>query len=113
MDPAQGTFTIRGVPPGHYRLRAQVTSNVGGTYKTSVGDIPVDVGGSDIDGLDVALDAPATVDVTFHGLAENQIDPDDVNVDLHSTDASGGNHGTVRGKDDGYHFDATARAITG
>lgn len=82
VNASAGTFTIQAVPPGRYRLRAQVYTNSGGTQKASVVYLPVEVGGSDIDDLDVTLDSPATVDVVIHGLTENQIEPSDVNVTL-------------------------------
>ena len=67
----QGAFTIRGVPPGRYILRAQAFSRGPGQNPLSA-EVPVEVGGSDIDGLDVDLGAQATVDVAVHGAEDTR-----------------------------------------
>jgi hypothetical protein len=106
VDASQGTFTIRGVPPGRYRLRAQVFTNVpGGGQKALTADLPLDVGPSDIDGLEVALDSAGTVDVAFHGDAENQFGPRDVGVSLYRTDVAGDVWGYTRENSGEFHFD--------
>jgi hypothetical protein len=96
-DVAQGTFTIRGVPPGHYRLLANVYSNNGGAVAQSV-EYPLDVGGVDIDGLDVTLDSAGAVDVTFQG------DSEGVSVFLRSANSTRSTHGAARDKDGALHF---------
>jgi len=73
VDASQGTFTIRGVAPGRYRLRAQSFPPPGGAQKALAAEFPLDVGSSDIEGIDVALDSPATVEVTFHGVADDRM----------------------------------------
>jgi protocatechuate 3,4-dioxygenase beta subunit len=108
VDGTRGTFTIRGVPPGHYRLQAQSYSTTGGQPKPLTADLPVEVAGPDIDGLDVSLDAEATVDAVVHGLAENAIDPDDFSLALRRMDANNVNRGPLRGKDGQLHFDSVA-----
>jgi hypothetical protein len=100
VDPSQGTFTIRGVQPGRYRLRASVSYS-GGTLNA---ELPVDVGGSDVDGLDVVLDAGGTVDVALHGLTENHIDPTSVSASLRNVDSSSGSYGATPGKEGALHF---------
>jgi hypothetical protein len=106
VDATQGTFTIRGVPPGRYRLQVQSYSTTGVQPKLLTADLPVDVAGSDIDGLDVSLDAEGTVDAVVHGLAENAIDPDDFSLALRRMDANNVNRGPLRGKDGQLHFDS-------
>ena len=103
VDPSQGTFTIRGVQPGRYRLRASVSYS-GGILNA---ELPVDVGGSDDDVLDVVLDAGGTVDVAFHGLTENHIDPAGVSASLRNVDSRSGSYGygSTRGKDGALHFE--------
>jgi protocatechuate 3,4-dioxygenase beta subunit len=106
VDATQGTFIIRGVPPGRYRLRAQVFMNApGGAQKALTANLPLDVAASDIDGLDVALDSAVTVDVAFHGDAENPIGPRDVSVNLYR-DVVGDVQGYAREKDGEFHFEA-------
>jgi hypothetical protein len=70
VDATQGTFTARGVQPGHYLLRVQ---RYGNTTIPPAADLSVDVGGSDIDGLEVELGAEASVGVMLHGLSEDQL----------------------------------------
>jgi hypothetical protein len=109
VDPSQGTFLIRGVPPGRYRLRADVRYTVqgagGGGQKQLSAELPVDIGGSDVDGLDLALDAGGTLDVVFHGLTENHIDPTAAMATLQRADSSRGGYGSMRQEDGSFHFD--------
>jgi protocatechuate 3,4-dioxygenase beta subunit len=104
-DAAQGTYSIRGVPPGRYRLRAQSSLNANGAQRLLLADLPVDVGSSDMDGLDVAFDSAGTVDVALHGVAENQIDAERVTVILRGAHAAGEFRGSTRDKDGAFHFD--------
>jgi protocatechuate 3,4-dioxygenase beta subunit len=97
-DVSQGTFTIRGVPPGHYRLQANVYSNNGASGVTQSVEYPLDVAGADIDGLDMAVDSAGTVDVTFQG------DSEGVTVILRSANATRSTHGGSRDKDGVLHF---------
>ena len=69
VDASQGTFTAHGVQPGHYLLRVQ---SYGGTQPLTA-EVPLDVGGADIDGLEVELGAEAAVTVAFQGIAEDQM----------------------------------------
>lgn len=98
VDATQGTFTIRGVPPGHYRLWTNVYSTGVGSPGALSADIPVEVGGSDVDGLEVALDSGGTVDVTFQGDSTN------ASVMLRGEDAVRSVRGASRDKDGGFHF---------
>ena len=100
VDATQGTFTMRGVMPGHYRLRAQSFSNT--TQKALAVEFPLDVGGSDIDGLEVALDSQATVEVVFHGVKADQTN--DVSVTLVSAGHNGGVFGSAHAKDGVFQF---------
>jgi protocatechuate 3,4-dioxygenase beta subunit len=69
-DASQGTFTARGVQPGHYLLRVQ---NYGNTRMLPLtAEVPLDVGGGDIDGLEVELGAQAAVTVAFQGVDEDR-----------------------------------------
>jgi hypothetical protein len=71
VDATQGTFTARGVQPGHYLLRVQGYGNT--PIPPPAADLSLDVGGSDIDGLEVELGAEASVGVMLHGLSEDQL----------------------------------------
>ena len=99
---------LRGVAPGRYRLRASAYASTGGVRKDSMAVIPVDVGTSDMDGVDVVLDSGGTVDVALHGLAENQIEPKDVSVNLRGVDAIGEQSSSTGAKDGGFHLDGLA-----
>ncbi len=101
-----GTYTIRGVPPGHYRLRAQSSLNANGVQRLLLADLTVDVGSSDMDGLDVVFDSPGTVDVALHGVAENKIDAERVTMILRGAYGPGDFRGSTRDKDGAFHFDA-------
>ena len=72
VDASQGTFTGRGVQPGHYLLRVQSYGSTQYMLPLTA-EVPVDVGGSDIDGIEVELGAEASVTVAFHGLAEDRM----------------------------------------
>jgi hypothetical protein len=98
VDATQGTFTVRGVPPGHYRLWANIYSSAGGTSRAMSAEIPLDVGGSDVDGLDLALDSGSTVDVTFQG-------DSDASAMLRSENSAHTLRGGSRDKDGGFHFE--------
>ena len=104
-DVSQGTYAIRGVPPGRYWLRAQSFSNAAGAQRALMAELPVDVGSSDMDGIDLVLDAGGTVDVELQGLAENRVDPKDVSVILRNTNAPGDTRGSMPQKDGKFHFD--------
>jgi protocatechuate 3,4-dioxygenase beta subunit len=101
VDGAQGTFTIRGVLPGRYRLRAQTYSNTP-AQKPLVAEVPLDVGGSDVEGVDVALDSQAVVDVALHGMSQDRIDH--VRVTLRSSDPDGAFRGNVQTMDGAFQL---------
>jgi hypothetical protein len=103
VDATQGTFTIRGVLPGRYRLRAQSYSTAG-VQKSLAAEFPLDVGGSDIEGLDVALDSQATVDVVFHGVSEDRMK--DASVMLRTAGTNGTFRGYAQSKDGAFQFQA-------
>jgi hypothetical protein len=97
IDAGQGTFTIRHVPPGRYRLRATAA----GDGAAMAAELPLDVGASDVDGLDVMLDGGGSVEVAIHGMQENHIDASGVNMFLRGVNsrnvqaATAGGDGTV------------------
>ena len=70
VDASQAMFTARGVQPGHYLLRVQSHGSTQMLPLTA--ELPVDVGGSDIDGLEVELGAAATVTAVLHGVPEDR-----------------------------------------
>lgn len=88
VDATQGTFTARGVQPGHYLVRVQ---SYGGTQPLTA-EVPVDVGGGDIDGLEVELGAEATVTVAFYGVADGV---KGLFAELHGVGTSGMTRGGV------------------
>ncbi len=100
VDATQSTFAFRGVLPGRYRLRAQTYSNAG-AQKSLAAEIPLDVGSSDIDGIDVALDSQAAVDVAFHGLNEDQTR--ETSVTLRTAGPNGTMWGYAQLRE-GFHF---------
>jgi len=106
VDQTQGTFVFRGVTPGRYRLRAdlRVQDSASGTDKQWTGEIPVDVGNSDVDGLELAMDTGGVVDVAFQGLAENHIDAETVIANLKPAEDLRTARGAPRNKD-GFRFD--------
>jgi hypothetical protein len=69
VDALQGIFSFRGVAPGRYRLRVQSFSGA----VQAMAEIPVDVGGSDIDGLEVELGSQATVEVALPGVSSKDV----------------------------------------
>jgi len=106
VDPAQGTFVFRGVPPGRYRLLANVGfPEPGGGVKQLSAELPVDVGGSDVDGLDLALDSGGALDIAFHGLTENHLDPAAVSASLRRADGSRAIRGWSRNTDGSFRFE--------
>lgn len=104
VDPAQGTFAFHGVSPGHYRLRANLGYMADGVVQQLAAEIPVDVAGSDVDGLELTLDSGATVDVTLHGLTDSQMDPVTIGVSLQNADPTLGRGGPGPDKDGTFHF---------
>jgi protocatechuate 3,4-dioxygenase beta subunit len=99
VDVTQGTFTIRGVPPGHYHLLTNVYTNTPPASGPLSAEFPLEVGGSDIDGLDVAVDSQGSVDVTFLG------DSSGTGASLRSvTSTTRAERGAVRNKDGSFHF---------
>jgi len=71
----QPEFAFPSVPPGRYRLEAEGQKRLeSGGSETLFAAMPVEVGGADLDGLEVALQPAAAIDVTFEetetGLAE-------------------------------------------
>jgi len=70
VEASQGTFTARGVQPGHYLLRVQSYGSAQMLPLTA--EVPLDVGGADIDGLEVELGAEAAVTVAFQGVDEDR-----------------------------------------
>ena len=93
VDPNQGTFGFRGVPPGHYRLEANLATTVEGQPVSLRAGMQLDVAGSDIDGLELALEPGGTVTAMLHGMAENQIEPNDVHLNLRQKESNNGTHG--------------------
>ena len=91
LDTAQATFTIRNVPPGHYRLR--------GNAGTLHADVPVDVSGSDISGIELTFDLTPSVNIAFHGLTENQIDSEKVNALFEAVDSGWATGGGRKSKE--------------
>jgi hypothetical protein len=102
VDTTGGTFTIRGVLPGRYRLRAQTFGN--GAQKAMAAELAVDVGSSDVDSLDLDLGAQAAVDVVFHGVAEDQLK--EASALLRSTGPNGTLRGFAQTKDGDFQFQA-------
>lgn len=100
----QGTFSIRGVAPGRYRLGAHTYSNVG-TIKSMAAEIPLETGGADINGLELDLAAQATVDVTFRGLAEDEFNK--VSAMLRAVQPTGQALGYSQAKAGEFHFPGT------
>jgi hypothetical protein len=99
IDAGQGTFTIRHVPPGRYRLRA----NAAGDGLVMAAELSLDVGASDVDGLDLVLDGGGSVDFAIHGMSENHSDGGVVNVFLRGGNARNVQAATVGGDGTG-HF---------
>jgi hypothetical protein len=101
VDVSQGTFTIRGVQPGRYMLRAQSYSN-SASQKSLAGEAPVDVGSSDIDGIEVELGGQGAVEVALHGVADEQIK--EVSATLRGGGSRGSTRGYAQAKDGSFQF---------
>jgi hypothetical protein len=91
VDASQGTFTARGVQPGHYLLRVQSFGNAQMLPLTA--EVPLDVGGADIDGLEVELGVEATVTVAFQGVDEDRMKG--LTAELHGVGLSGMTRGSA------------------
>jgi hypothetical protein len=75
-----------------------------GVLKQFAAELPVDVGGSDVDGLDLTLDSASAVDVTFHGLTENHVDPASVGATFRQADSAASFSGVGLDKEGALHF---------
>jgi hypothetical protein len=63
----QPEFTFSSVAPGRYRLEATGQRKLEkGGFETLLADMPVDVGGTDLEGLDVAPQPAAAIELRFH-----------------------------------------------
>ena len=100
VDFGVAAFTIRGVLPGRYRLHAQVFAN--GNSRPLSTELPLEVGSSDIDGLDVDLASQASVDVVFQGLSEDQLK--ETSALLRNADPSATLWGPTQTKDGDFQF---------
>jgi protocatechuate 3,4-dioxygenase beta subunit len=100
VDASQGTFTARGIQPGRYLLRVQ---SYGSAQMLPVAaEVPLDVGGADIDGLEVELGAEATVTVAFQGLDEDRMKG--LTAQLRGVGTSGTTHGNTQPKAGEFQF---------
>ncbi|HUB83946.1 MAG TPA: carboxypeptidase-like regulatory domain-containing protein [Bryobacteraceae bacterium] len=68
FNSTQGSFTLRAVPPGRYLLQARTFAR--NNQSSLFAELPLEVGSSDIDDVDVDLGAQATVDVAVHGVED-------------------------------------------
>lgn len=99
------SFAVRGVPPGRYRLRVDSTYGPGGVAaKHLSAEIPVDVNGTDVDGLEVVLDSDAAVALDFPGIDQAHIDQTKVNATLRREGMMGGAQGAARLADGSFQF---------
>jgi hypothetical protein len=86
IDSAKGTFEFRGVPPGNYRLEADLCGQISQGEKVSLGaQLPIVVGSADLNAIELALEPTAEIEVALHGLENNKPDLDAVSVGLRST----------------------------
>jgi hypothetical protein len=100
VDASQGTFTARGVQPGHYLLRVQSFGNA--QMLPLNAEVPLDVGGADVDGLEVELGAQAAVTVAFQGLDEDRMKG--LTAELHAVGTSGTTRGNTQPKAGEFQF---------
>ena len=78
-----GAFAFRGVPPGPYRLDADVNwQEPDGTRKSTFARLRIAVGNVDLNGIDVPLEPAGAIDVVLHGQDGARIDPEDLQVGL-------------------------------
>ena len=100
VDASQGTFTARGIQPGHYLLRVQ---SYGSARMLPLNaEVPLDVGGADIDGIEVELGAEATVTVAFQGLDEDRMKG--LTAELYAVGTSGMTRGNTQPKAGEFQF---------
>jgi hypothetical protein len=90
-----GRFELRGIAPGAYYLIAQIFSD----NERQFARVPVDVGNTDIEGIELALSPGQEVAGTIQVDGNVQVDPSTIRVFLESREFSpmgGGNAATVK-----------------
>lgn len=104
VDLAAGAFEFRGVPPGPYRLEANLTHSTGEkTTETVRATRHIVVGLSDLDNVDLTIEPTAELEVVLHDTEGRTPDPNAVTLGLQpvSGDESGvtwaiNNEGSLR-----------------
>ena len=84
-----GAFTFQGAPPGHYRLIAISSwQEPDGKGKSLMAQTSLDVGATNVEGIEVPLEPGAVIDVVLHGAAGERVPPESVQVGLRPAGSS-------------------------
>lgn len=88
---AEGKFAFRGVSPGRYRLEADFNwQPPDGPPRFLIARLPVEIAGSNLEGIEVPLESPAVIDVVLHGAEQDDSERETVQFGLRPTMASWG-----------------------
>jgi hypothetical protein len=86
---AEGKFMFRGVLPGRYRLEADFNWQPPNSPLTHlVARVPVEIGGTNLEGVDVPLEPPAVIDVVFRGAEPAKAEAQTIEIGLRSSSES-------------------------
>ena len=86
LAPDKGTFETQGVPPGNYRLEADFTGQTAqGETIGLTARLPVAVGNTDVDGIELTLEPMARIEVAVNGPAGAKQELPSVMVGLRSS----------------------------
>jgi hypothetical protein len=104
-------FGFHGVPPGSYRLEADVTwQEPDGSQRSAVARLRIAVGNVNLGGVYVPLEPAGAIDVVLHPADGARIDPGSVQVGLRPTDSDPNGMRWAQGDETGpLHLSGLAR----
>lgn len=84
-----GKFALQGVLPGRYRLEVELNLQPrDDPPKHLVARVPVEIGGANLEGIDVPLESPAFIDVVFRATEPAKAEAETVQIGLRSASGS-------------------------
>ncbi|MDQ2949915.1 MAG: carboxypeptidase-like regulatory domain-containing protein, partial [Acidobacteriota bacterium] len=93
VDPAKGTFEFRGVAAGAYRAETDANGQNGDGEKVALAArLPITVGTTDLDDIELVLEPTAEMEVAVHGAENDKLAVGAVSIGLRSITA--GSSGT-------------------